>query len=179
VNKQRQLEYEKTNGDATKASQIEYDMRPEIEALRIAKVDDLSEFPALAPLDASENTAGLTLTGQSDALPPSPREIHVSPPLPPGTDNAGIDPSVISAGPFRLEFSRRLQRCNIVHTETMATAFIKLKELTCGGEVEFQRLDEFRWHCGLWKIAIGLPGNGDPRLHIDIEQYGIELRIQP
>ena len=82
VSKQRQLEYEKSNGDATKAIQIEYDMRPEIEALRIARVDDLTEFPALAPLDVSENTAGLTLTGQSDAPPPPAPGIHVSPPLP-------------------------------------------------------------------------------------------------
>ena len=179
MNKQRQLEYEKTNGDATKASQIEYDIRPEIEALRIAKVDDLSEFPVLAPLDVSENAAGLTLTGQSDALPPAAPGINVSPPLSSDTDNAGIDPSVISAGPFRLEFSRRLQRCNIVHTETMATAFIKLKEFRCGGEVEFQRTDEFRWYCEQWRVAVKLPGGGNRGLLIDLEQSGIQLCLQP
>jgi hypothetical protein len=173
--KQRQLEYEKTRGALVKTEQIEREIQQGKAALSIKNLDELDEFPKLPQLDISvEHTAKLK-TGTDDkeslSLKDSEHSLEES-------DSFKSDPLMVTIGSFRFEFSRKLQRCNIVHTENMTTAFIKLKELQCGGEVEFKRADGGRWECASWKLVVEFPKPESESLIIDLEQSGVQFRLR-
>ena len=84
----------------------------------------------------------------------------------------------MTAGSFKFEYSRRVRRCNVVNLDTMATAFIKVGERTCGGEVDFDREGEDRWKCSTWKISVKLPAKDDDSVTIELQDAGIQLRVR-
>jgi hypothetical protein len=47
--------------------------------------------------------------------------------------------------------------CNITHTETMATAYVKFVERQWGGEVPFRQTSETEWACEPWGHCRALP----------------------
>jgi hypothetical protein len=175
-NKQRQLEYERSQGSLTKASQIEHDIKQEMAALRITVLEGIDEFPRLPALDMSAQQTTKPRK-ENDSKEPSP--LIESEQKLAALGGLKSDPLILTTGSFKFEFSRKLQRCNIVHTETMATAFIKLKEFQCGGEVEFHRLDGGGWACTPWNLIVYFPNAEGERLVIDVEQSGVQLSVRP
>ena len=138
--KQRQLEYEVSHGPSSKAPQIQYDLNEEMQALKIGSVEELGLYPLLSQLEFHSPVVVPHLDGatgvEADARP---------------------DPMLLTAGPLKFEFSRKLQRCNIVHSDTMETAFIRVSERKCGGEVEFRPIAGDGWECSAWKMSIKFP----------------------
>ena len=86
--------------------------------------------------------------------------------------------TVITIDDFEFELSRKNYRCNIKHKESMETAFVKINERKCGGEVDFIQIDEL-WQCEAWKINVSFMDilQGQGALVIDMEKLGIEVKL--
>jgi hypothetical protein len=145
-----------------------------MKTLRIGSLDELGHFPSVPPLGmpaatpsskAPEPEATLTTSSSGPAQPgDSPQP-------------AATEPLIVTVGPFRLEVSRKLQRCNLTHAETMATAFVKMSERQCGGEVSFKKLDDLRWQCEEWNVTVHFPSGPGQQVVIDIEDHGVLLNV--
>ena len=159
VCKQRQADHERERGQTVKASNIEHDIREKLRALRVDSLAALGQFPSPPPL----------------LMPLASREPKT--PTPKSPQPAALEPVVLTVGPLRLELSRKHHRCNLTHTETMATAFLKLNERLCGGEVNFKKLDELRWLCETWKVTIHFARSSEQPLVIDVEECGVRLSL--
>ncbi len=59
----------------------------------------------------------------------------------------------------------------------METAFTKLAEKKCGGEIDFQEVDSMRWMCAPWKIVVEFPVEARDFLVNDAQDYGVSLRL--
>ena len=172
--KQRQADHERAQGQAVKASNIEHDIREELRALRISSLDELGQFPILPPLGMPVAPPELKAPESKPPQPPSPSVLIA------GADSpqaAAPEQVIVAVGPLRVELSRTLHRCNLTHTGTMATAFVKLNERRCGGEVSFKKLDELRWLCEPWNVTIHFPSGPEQPLVIDVEEYGVLLSV--
>ncbi len=81
-------------------------------------------------------------------------------------------------GPFRIEFASRKSRCNLTNTETMETAFAKVNERVCGGEVEFLKNEDGRWVCRAWDLIITFPEGDGNDLTLDWNERGVLVRLR-
>jgi len=61
----------------------------------------------------------------------------------------------------------------------METAFIKYTDNKCGGEVAFKQVDDARWLCEIWHLAILFPQDSGKQFHIELEELGVRLSVQP
>ena len=174
VNKQRQADYEKSQGHSSKATQIEYDLKQEMVALRVTALDELEEFPELAELEMLPRAGKLAASvGTVETAPLTDGSAQ----LPPAKESVS-DRVVMTVGLFRLEFSRKIHRCNVTHTETMATAFVKTIEKQCGGEVDFKQTGATRWICEDWRLSVQFPQIPTDPLIINLEESGVSLSVQ-
>jgi tetratricopeptide (TPR) repeat protein len=176
VNKQRQADYEKSQGDPRKATQIEHDLKQEMVALRITALDELGQFPKLVPLEMlpmQRSGKPAATLGDVKTIVSADNQLESQPAKGPASDQI-----VMSVGSFRLEFSRTIHRCNITHAETMATAFVKTNEKRCGGEVDFKEINAMRWVCEAWRVTVQFPQMPTEPLVIDLEEPGVQLRLQ-
>lgn len=177
VNKQRQLIYERAHGAAAKVQQITHDLETQKQAMKISSIDtELPEYPVLEPLVL--NWPGVPVTSSKGPVaPPSIAKISASA----GEELAGedqeIDPVVFTTGTLKFEYSRKLNRCNIVDVHTMAQGYIKISERKCGGEVEFSNSSDHHWVCSIWKLVIRFPADSSQALSIEMQDSGIQVHI--
>lgn len=173
VSKQRQLDHEKKQGINSKTRDLEREVKSILADLD-TKGDKLPAYPSLPALDvATLAPAGL---GQQPAYAVSEDSglNHTQLELEEGADSE----AVIAVAHFKLEMSRRNGRCNITNARTMETAFVKMQEKICGGEVEFVPNESGRWTCQAWNMTIQLPvGNSD--LIIGVEDAGVKVHLRP
>lgn len=178
INKKHQVEYETAVGAKDTARRMEHDLKMEMTALRIATMDGIEEFPHLAAIEIQGWPESGTEAGtikEIAAVGRSDKPMSVSSfqePIRP-------DAAVFSAGPFRFQYSRKLQRCNIEHIDTMTTAFIKVSERAVGGEVEFHQVDAVGWLCDSWKMRVQFPTEECRNLVIAMDALGVEVQVQP
>src|SRR5262245_18246458 len=83
----------------------------------------------------------------------------------------------LTVGPFKIEASRKNRRCNITHGETIETAFIKISEKTCGGEVEFKRINERSFDCGAWNLLVQFSEAFRGALLMTFKSWGVTIRF--
>lgn len=174
VCKNRQLQYEKSSGSKRRVKEIEREVGQGMIELRLKSLDELEEFP---PLHAIQK-------------PQAIREIPTSPSLVHRDDIGTIDSQttdtgsnerdqvVMTIGVFKIEISRKNSRCNITHTETLETAFVKIAERKCVGEHEFVQIDTSSWSCPPWKLTVEFPKESDQLLLINVEELGVGLLIR-
>jgi tetratricopeptide (TPR) repeat protein len=175
VCKQRQLIHERAQGATLKAAEILRELKRDQLTWEVGTLDELPRFPELAPLE--KPVGGVQELG---ALPD--RRILASDPTESTSEESGTpgsDHVVLTGGPFKIEGSRKNNRCNITHTETMETAFVKIGERKCGGEVDFNQLDEDRWICEPWKLTVQFSKNPGELLSIDSGEFGLVLTVRP
>lgn len=174
VNKQRQVKYEIALGAKDKARQIEHDLTLEMTALRIATIDGIEEYPHLSAIEAP-------LWPEHDLQPGTLEEAAaVASSVTTSIEESHRPESAsFSAGAFRFEYSRKLQRCNVVHSDTMTTVFLKVAEGSIGGEVPFQQVNGAEWFCDSWKMRVRFPTEGQPHLLISMDALGLELQVNP
>lgn len=174
--KQRQLEYESAQGVTRKVRDIEQEVQKMKAAWRISD-DMLPHFPELTPPEGPLVSLGKTAQ-ILDQPPPLP--VPAEPPLP-ETTAPGTNDVVISAGPFRIEVSRKNQRCNITHTETMETAYVKIADRCCGGEALFTQPigKPNRWVCEPWNLGIQFLESPEGGLSVDLAEFGVALEVRP
>ena len=86
---------------------------------------------------------------------------------------------IITGGPFKIEASRKNNRCNITQTETLETGFIKIAERKCGGEVAFSQIGPDTWVCEAWQLTVEFSNTSEETLSIHLQELGLKLGIQP
>lgn len=170
VGKQRQVKHERLVGDTLKVAEILQELRRDQASWRIGSLEELPTFPELPPLQKPGTQAasdqGLVAPGASEAVPEY-------------ATTQSSDHVVITGGLLKIEGSRKNNRCNITHTETMETAFVKIGERKCGGEVDFNQADEDRWVCESWKLTVRFSKNSGEFLSIHTEESGLVLTVRP
>ncbi|MSR60354.1 MAG: hypothetical protein EXS05_22385 [Planctomycetaceae bacterium] len=174
VCKKRQLDHERSQGAKRKVNEIERELDRGLLALRIKSVEELGTYPKLPALqkpDAAhvEQVFGAGAGPLVPALAPS-AGLDTESPL--------ADHLTMTIGQFKIDLSRKNNRCNITHTSTMETGYIKIAERSCGGECEFSRVNDSRWQCVPWKLAVEFPTNSRDVLLIDFEECGVALQMQ-
>lgn len=163
VSKHRHLDHERQRGSAAKVRDIEREIRQALADARVATVEELPQFPVLSPLPSP--IAELAVVGPGG--PSSSTSILGGGP--------GAEPTVVTKGSFKLELSDRHRRCNITHTETMATAYVKCAERQCGGEVSFRQTGDGVWTCDEWSMVVRFPSDHGQPLVIESNEYGTLL----
>ena len=114
VCQQRQANHERAQGQTTKASNMEHDIREKLKVLRIGSLDELGQFPSLPPLSMPAR-APVRKTPNPDMPQPTSVSVSVERDKSPKADTP--EEVVLTIGPMRLEISRKLHRCNLTHTD--------------------------------------------------------------
>lgn len=164
VSKQRQLEHERAVGASVRTRDIEREISRALADLRLASVDQLPTYPHLTPMPSPLDEAGRT-----DGTAGAGGSVE-------SRQGPAAEVATVVVGPFKLEVSRRNRRCNITHTDTMATAYVKCAEQECGGEVPFLRHDHRVWKCEPWSLVVHFPAETGAPLIIESGVLGVLLR---
>lgn len=171
ISKERQLRYETSQGATRRVAEIEAELRKELAGAGLASLSELSEFPELSPLERPGGPAKQVSAGRRrPTVVPAGQEQAIERSI-----DSPSDTFVIAAGPLKFELSRKNNRCNITHAETMETAFVKLGERKCGGEVDFIQLDDARWTCEPWRLTVGFSDDPGRTLAISLEELGVKV----
>ena len=174
VCKQRQVDHERSQGGGPKINAIQEEIRQVQKSLQLKNVGGLGRFPDLAELGLPSGIEGAV--GDPSSTPvvqPAPTELS---PLP---SPAGLQDHVaMQIGSFKIELSRKNSRCNITHLESMETAYLRITEKTCGGEVAFVAIDRLRWTCAAWKLTVSFPDLPADRLVLSLQELGVQVRLQ-
>ncbi len=172
--KQRQLEYERSQSAAPqKLVALEKDIKTAMKTLAIEAVDTLTQFPDLPAVEAP----GVRVADK-ERLP-----VANEGPLPATATNREAALAEVAAdtcvtvGLFKIDVSRRTNRFNITHLDTMETAFAKIAERACGGEVPFEQHEDSRWYCLNWNLAVIFPTSGQKLVRLEMPGLGINVEI--
>lgn len=173
--KQRQLEHERSQGNASKINAVESELRQAKQAMQLKNLHDLPAFPELP--DLPRPSPGLARPIEVPVLPPATEDQPARSP-PPATGGTLPDQVPMQFGAFKVVLSRKNGRCNIEHTESMETAFLKIKERKCGGgDVEFASDVDGRWTCEAWKLAVTFPESPDLPISLSLQDLGVEVHF--
>jgi tetratricopeptide (TPR) repeat protein len=162
VCKQRHLDHERQRGSATKVNEISREIKQAVADARIANVEKLSPFPILPAI--AQPIGDRTATTPDQPLFPSGSSTEL-----------GTLLTVVTKGSFKLEVSSRHRRCNITHTGSMATAYVKCADRTCGGEVSFRPTGDGVWACDDWSMVVRFPLDDGEPLVIESRDFGTIL----
>lgn len=172
VCKERQLEHERASGATNKARKIGSEIRDKMANIGLPSLVDLPRFPILQPLPI----AGLKPLAETESVLPSalssPDTVLPEPIVP--------EPVHVSAviDRFKVDVSRVNGRCNITNTNTMETAYLKIAERRCGGEVEFIEVEPGCWSCEAWDLTVQFPTIPGQPVSIDDAAAGVSLSIR-
>lgn len=164
--KKRQAEHEVSQGAASKARNIERQIEIAMKEVGAKSDKELGEsYPNLAPLQMT-----------SQVSHPEKELTAVSANLP--SKAVGPDLVTIKIDPFRIDFHRKRGRCNIVREDTLETAFIKLAEKRCEGEVVFNQVDGSIWMCPSWKLTVAFSSaEKERKAHISFAELGVTFEV--
>ncbi len=183
--KKRQLAYELTQGGGGKARKIEQEIRMEAARFRI-RLDGIPEFPALPELDrplpepAEPRPAGQAgLEGAAAEPGGAIPESEVPPTVPMEMEAALPDQVTLQLGDLKLELSRKIGRINITHAHSMETAYLKIRDQKCGGEVDFSSDGDGHWTCLPWGLSVTFPEAPEETVALDLGDLGVQVRLSP
>ncbi|MFN0086261.1 MAG: hypothetical protein ACKVX9_12810, partial [Blastocatellia bacterium] len=172
--KRRQMDYERGLNAKVKADEIRKEINREIELLGIKSPDEIEIFPLLRPLTSNNIIPKETAT----IAPPSAHELMNEVPGITDSPPALPEPVKFQVGPYEVVASRKKRRCNITNNETMGTAYIKMDEKTCGGEVTFKRINDYCFDCNAWDLLVRFSGSSHSDLEMIFKALGITIIIQ-
>lgn len=167
VCKQRQHEYEKAQGNASKSDEIRRQMLRMVSKLGVDSAADLPDYPALSP------TFPIFVELVQKGLEESDYPVGTT-----AEEDSRLDITVLEDGKFKIEFSKRNNRCNITNRDTMETAFIKVKDRTFGGEVQFVESSNDEWVCVEWNLSVQFIGNSGEPLVIEHSAPIVKLKLR-
>lgn len=174
VCKQRQLDHERPQAAVRRVNDIERELKQKMGELRLKTLDELDAFPGLQALQLP-----VLVSEEGDGQTHQP---STQPTIKESTANETIsllpDRVEIAVGKLKIELSRKKSRCNITHVETMETAFFKISDRKCGGEVEFVEDETARWVCATWKVTVHFPKTNGDVLAIALSESGIMLQLE-
>lgn len=173
VCKDRQLDHERAQGASNKAKKIENEMRKEMESIGLSSLEELGRFPSLRPLQIPGLTPEPAIDQPVDtAVEATDRPTRIEPAAVP------VEQVALVVGRFKIEVSRANGRCNITDTKTMETAYFKISERKCGGEVEFLEVEPSCWNSEAWGLTVRFPLESGQPVSIDIDELGVALSIR-
>jgi hypothetical protein len=166
----RQLAYEKSKRESGQTRQLERDLRQAMASLRIQKIEELPEFPALEPIDLSS-------LGKAVSAPMEPVQTGNQP----DTGAAGSSPErpdrvSCQVGDFSFDLSRSAKRLNITKAQSMEQAFVKVGDRQCGGEGGMRRVSEREFAADAWGLTIRMSTDGGrDSIEIALKDVGAKL----
>jgi len=168
VCKRRQIERERSHGNRSKADEFLQDLQSNLVRWQIKAAAEFAPYPELLLLDPvtveepsavkEDPTRG---TGASATEPVAKRDESLT----------------VTIGALKCEMSRKIGRCNLSHAETMATAFVKFDERSCGGEAGFVELADGQWRSEVWGVVIQLLGAEERTLAL-VFDGGVTVSVQ-
>jgi hypothetical protein len=167
---QRQLTYEKSKRESGQTRQLERDLRQAMASQRVSSISELGEFPMLPPLELGN--LGKVPT------PASGTSVTDNPGVPVGSTNqADGRPDKVAGqiGEFNFEVSRSAGRLNITRTETLETAYVKLRAKECGGEGGMQASGDGQFSAAEWGLTVRTIGGPTPGFEIGLDRVGARL----
>jgi hypothetical protein len=171
--KRRQLGYERDLGAKVRADEIQKEMDKVMRSLGVKDLEEIENFPPLPQL-APHEIVPQELTGTENQEPVSPMP---EPPVKTAPESLLAEKVTLTVGPFEIEASRKNRRCNIKHGDTMETAYIKMSEKTCGGEVEFKRINERSFDCDAWNLQVQFSEASRGALLMTFKNWGVTIRV--
>lgn len=174
--KERQQNHERSQGNTNKANATEKKLRQVMQEMQLKTLHDLPTFPELPELP--KPSPELVQPGEVPGV--SPVGHGPTPAATPAPEGTLPDQVPMQFGMFKVVLSRKNGRCNIEHTESMETAFLKIKERKCGGgDVVFSSDGDGGWTCETWKITVVFPDLPDQRILLSLRDLGIQLYFHP
>ncbi|MGE0884279.1 MAG: hypothetical protein AB7P14_12100 [Blastocatellales bacterium] len=171
--KRRQMDYERGLGGKFKADEIRKEMDQVMGSLGIKALEEIENFPPLSQLAPHEVVPHI-LTGTADQEPVPTLPETQEKPLPQSPLAEQVD---LAVGPFKIKASRKNRRCNITHEGTLETAYIKISENTCGGEVTFKRINEHSFDCEAWNLLVQFSKTSQGPLQMTFKNWGVTIRV--
>jgi tetratricopeptide (TPR) repeat protein len=171
--KRRQMDYERGLGAKVRVDDIQKEMEKVMVPMGVKDLEEIENFPTLPQLVPHEIVPQeLTATENQEPVSPLPEPQEKAAP------QAVIAEKVnLTAGPFEIEASRKNQRCNIKHGDTMETVYIKMSERTCGGEVEFKRINDRSFDCDAWNLLVQFSETPRGALLMTFKELGVTIRV--
>jgi hypothetical protein len=171
--KRRQMDYERGLNAKGRVDDIQKEMDKVMRSLGVKDLEEIENFPTLSQFAPYEIVPQeLTATENQESASTLP-EVDDKP-----TPQSLLAEQVnLTIGPFKIEASRKNRRCNITHGETMETAFIKISEKACGGEVEFKRINERSFDCGDWNLHVQFSEAPRSALLMTFKNWGVTIRV--
>lgn len=171
--KRRQKDYELSQNAQFKASEIKKEMDRVMQSLGIKSIEEIEEFPYLPYLILSE------IVPKETAIPETQIKNHLQSKAQekPAPQFPLAESLNLVVGAFKIDASRKNRRCNITHGETMETAFIKISEKICGGEVEFKHINEHSFDCTTWNLHVQMPQATHDALLMTFKELGVTIKI--
>ena len=165
--KNRQADYEGEQRRTRKEADYRKEIDDSMRSWRIKSVSALPQFPDLPDLlfPGDETSAPMPTAPSPEPASPEP--------------SSGLQ--TFSAGPLEILWSRDLARCNITHDQTMETAWVKVREGACGGDVDLKELKRGSWRVESWGLTLRIQdGAGGPSglvLTVEGHRKPIELLL--
>lgn len=157
--KRRHLEHEKSHR-SKRASAVLQELERAKEASHIKNLDRIAEYADAGDLDW-------------------PKQPALAAPETTASPNAQLPDQVsMRLGLFEIVFSRAKGRCNITHTETMETAWVKVADRQFGGEVAFQSGVDGEWLCAPWDLAVVFPKVKSDPITLSMKKLGLHIRLE-
>jgi len=171
--KRRQMDYERGLNAKVRVDEIQKEMDKVMRSLGVKDMEEIEIFPPLSQL-APHEIVPHELTATVNQEPVSPLPDPQEKPVPQSPLAEQVD---LAVGPFKITASRKNRRCNIMHEGTMETAYIKISEKTCGGEVTFNRVNEHSFDCGAWNLLVHFSKTSQGALQMTFKNWGVTVRI--
>jgi tetratricopeptide (TPR) repeat protein len=172
--KRRQMDYERGLSAKVRADEIQKEMDKVMRSLGIEDMEEIENFPTLSQLTPHEFILQ-DLTANLNQEPVSPLPESQEKPLPQSLLAEQVN---LTIGPFKIEASRKNRRCNITHGETMETAYIKIGDKTCGGEVTFKRINDHSFDCSTWNLLVRFSEASQGALEVTFKNWGVTISVQ-
>ena len=152
---------------------IQKEMEEVMGSLGVKDLEEIENFPTLpqlAPHEIVPQESTAIENQEPVSSLPEPQEK-------PAPQSLLAEKVNLTAGPFEIEASRKNQRCNIKHGDTMETAYIKMSERMCGGEVEFKRINERSFDCDAWNLHVQFSETPRGALLMTFKDLGVTIRV--
>ena len=159
VCKQRQIDYERNiSAESRKLNDLETSLDQLLRKLNISSVTDLPKYPILDPLEKPSLASGLPTQKVSASIDtfgskPNVAFNNISQGM---AIDAGSQKDKVSirVGEFKIDYGRKVMRCNIEHEPTMQIAKLDISNRLVEADGNWQRETISRWTSNDWQMSI-------------------------